>query len=92
MKLKPCPFCGGQDIITEKSGDRLYYCYCTECGAMSSGHLEKEETITDWNTRPAEQELLEVLKELVKPEFHIEEFAEAREKAEQLIEKYEVEK
>ena len=49
--LKPCPFCGGENIETVLLGG-LWRTACGKCG--SSGGLCKTEdnSITAWNTRP----------------------------------------
>ena len=45
-KLKPCPFCGGTNICTEKG---INLNYCDNCSAESN--------IEHWNTRPIEDAL-----------------------------------
>ncbi len=45
-ELKPCPFCGGTKICTEKS---INLNYCDNCSAESN--------VEHWNTRPIEDEL-----------------------------------
>ena len=45
--LKPCPFCGGTKICTEKS---INLNYCDNCSAESN--------VEHWNTRPIENALL----------------------------------
>lgn len=62
MKLKLCPFCGGEADIIKRKNSKLYSvgckdlsCYawtcldenCDECG----GYTSKESAIKDWNTR-----------------------------------------
>ena len=44
--LKPCPFCGGAKICTEKG---INLNYCDNCSAESN--------IEHWNTRPIEDAL-----------------------------------
>ena len=44
--LKPCPFCGGTKICTEKG---INLNYCDKCSAESN--------VEHWNTRPIEDEL-----------------------------------
>jgi len=52
-ELKPCPFCGGTKICTEKG---INLNYCDSCSA--------EANIEHWNTRPIEDELRARIAEL----------------------------
>ena len=52
-ELRPCPFCGGTKICTEKS---INLNYCDNCSAESN--------IEHWNTRPIEDELRARIAEL----------------------------
>jgi hypothetical protein len=52
-ELKPCPFCGGTNICTEKG---INLNYCDSCSA--------EANIEHWNTRPIEDELRARIAEL----------------------------
>jgi len=49
-KLKPCPFCGGDQIGVDRF-DGSYNCDCLDCGA--EGPICKSEKIAAnrWNTR-----------------------------------------
>lgn len=58
INLKPCPFCGGNDIVYEEA---LSVTYCNDCG----GELD-EGFGSDWNTRPIEDELQSRIAELEK--------------------------
>ena len=51
--LKPCPFCGGTKICTEKG---INLNYCDNCSAESN--------IEHWNTRPIEDNLRKRIAEL----------------------------
>ena len=51
--LKPCPFCGGTKICTEKG---INLNYCDNCSAESN--------VEHWNTRPIEDELRSRIAEL----------------------------
>jgi len=53
-ELKPCPFCGGTNICTEKG---INLNYCDSCSA--------EANIEHWNTRPIEDDLRKRIVELV---------------------------
>jgi Lar family restriction alleviation protein len=53
-KLKPCPFCGNEDItITEI--DELYQTVCSVirkgCGAASGYQYSRDKAINAWNRR-----------------------------------------
>ena len=52
-ELKPCPFCGGTKICTEKG---INLNYCDNCSAESN--------VEHWNTRPIEDELRARIAEL----------------------------
>jgi Lar family restriction alleviation protein len=57
MKLKPCPFCGGEDIVLRKVwGASLpsgYYHFCMGIGCRAYGPTREteEEAIRAWNRR-----------------------------------------
>ena len=52
-ELKPCPFCGGTKICTEKG---INLNYCDNCSAESN--------VEHWNTRPIEDALQARIAEL----------------------------
>jgi len=52
-ELRPCPFCGGTNICTEKG---INLNYCDSCSA--------EANIEHWNTRPIEDDLRKRIAEL----------------------------
>jgi len=52
-ELRPCPFCGGTKICTEKG---INLNYCDNCSAESN--------VEHWNTRPIEDELRSRIAEL----------------------------
>ena len=57
--LKPCPFCGGEAFYIEIMGnyEKPHEIYCSKCdGAITEGRSEKQ-VVTNWNTRPIEDEL-----------------------------------
>lgn len=55
-EVKPCPFCGGKEIVIDKykynSGER-YRIFCTGCMAMiDPGYAQQEYTVIKmWNKR-----------------------------------------
>lgn len=61
IKLKPCPFCGGEAEIQDGSG--LHYVYCTKCGASTIGRIKggTEKSVQNWNTRKPMERIVEKL-------------------------------
>lgn len=53
-KLKPCPFCGGNNLSID--GITVYWVECKDCNASISGHETEEEAIEAWNMRADEQD------------------------------------
>ena len=76
-ELKPCPFCGGNDLHKEKFLDLvgwIYRIYCKYCGARAESLADMETAVKRWNTRPAEdakdreiERLKSIIEELTKP-------------------------
>ena len=53
MRLKNCPFCGGEAEFATKDENWIW---CKKCGAESNYFEQTEEAIKAWNTRkPLEQ-------------------------------------
>lgn len=55
-ELKPCPFCGDDEIeIVSKYDEKLrnvyHRVYCYGCGASIPGHLHVQIAISRWNRR-----------------------------------------
>ena len=67
-ELKPCPFCGGTKICTEKG---INLNYCDNCSAESN--------VEHWNTRPIEDALNRRIAELEAESAALEEAAEIEE-------------
>ena len=55
VKLKPCPFCGGENLLTEPSNDESYV-HCQDCKAdgPAGDYVECEKL---WNNRAREAPL-----------------------------------
>jgi Lar family restriction alleviation protein len=52
-KLKPCPFCGGDNLRIHR-GVSVYYGYCCGCGCQSAWGGSEQAAREKWNTRPAD--------------------------------------
>jgi Lar family restriction alleviation protein len=55
VELKPCPFCGSEQVTTapdHEFGGTTWDVICKACGARVSSDLE-EQAIAAWNTRQA---------------------------------------
>lgn len=50
MPLRPCPFCGDEDVQGE-SGLGLHYILCLNCGAMGPNALALSAAGKRWNHR-----------------------------------------
>lgn len=53
FKLKPCPFCGSENIRLTNWG--LYRCWCVECLANATDCISAKEAIDAWNRRAGEE-------------------------------------
>lgn len=56
IELKPCPFCGGNNIAYV-AGDRCTYTTCDDCmaeGPFAAGEEQEEAAAKLWNTRHTE--------------------------------------
>lgn len=65
-KLKPCPFCGSEDIAFDFGiGRGVAYAYCCNCGAESMTRASASEAAKDWNRRVIDTDTLrEVVAEI----------------------------
>lgn len=55
MELKPCPFCGSKEELTEQSVEgHLYYIRCNSCDTEGPTRDGLKEARRIWNTRPGE--------------------------------------
>lgn len=54
MKIKPCPFCGTDDI---RIGESTFKCiYCPTCGVRGPTTNTKTNAIKYWNDMPRDDE------------------------------------
>ena len=49
IKLKPCPFCGGEAFASYINGD--FAVSCVDCGCGTEYGPSKEEAVAAWNRR-----------------------------------------
>ena len=68
VKLKRCPFCGGEAYVSNEdcygNVDEYYLVHCTECGlqlGFTNQFCTEEEAIKYWNTRKPIREIVERL-------------------------------
>lgn len=50
-KLKPCPFCGEQPLLTLHMGYYRVECPNMECPSRLTASVSKSDIVTAWNTR-----------------------------------------
>jgi Lar family restriction alleviation protein len=65
-ELKPCPFCGSEDIEIDCAGyldDSDHWVICQDCGAASGIIKEASDAIEAWNTR-ADDKIIEAAHEV----------------------------
>ena len=54
VELKPCPFCGGEDILFHEA-NRTYQADCRDCEASAQYAYSRKEAIANWNRRPGDE-------------------------------------
>lgn len=63
--IKECPMCGSKKLFVYDDG---WDCFvqCVKCGCHGGTRKTKQKAIQAWNTRPREEELLGVIKQVQK--------------------------
>lgn len=61
VKLKPCPFCGGQTDMATGIGD--YRVICKNCGAATASASTRGAAVKAWNKRNGHQTYREYFEE-----------------------------
>ena len=54
--LKPCPFCGSEDIHYIGNDSLIVWYYCEDCDAVGPSAKTKKEATKLWNKRKFEEE------------------------------------
>ena len=49
VRLKPCPFCGGE--AKSRKSNRVYYVFCTNCSMKTVDSTTPDGVIAAWNRR-----------------------------------------
>ena len=63
IELKPCPFCGSDDVICDMFED-VYFVECWDCCAKVESYNGLEDAIAGWNARAIDRDdLLKVANE-----------------------------
>lgn len=57
LELKPCPFCGASPIIVDVIDAEGFRVVCNHCGIRSKFYSSKDDLITAWNRRAADDEI-----------------------------------
>lgn len=67
IELKPCPFCGSDDVICDMFED-VYFVECWNCCAKVESYNGPEDAVAGWNARVINRdELWDVVESLEKP-------------------------
>lgn len=67
IELKPCPFCGSDDVICDMFED-VYFVECWDCCAEVKSYNGLEDAVAGWNARAIDRDKLwEVVESLEMP-------------------------
>lgn len=70
IKLKNCPFCGGEAEISDEGLIGGHFVFCTQCHIQTKLYTvgnTTEKAINDWNTRKPMEEIVERLEDMYQP-------------------------
>lgn len=61
IKLKPCPFCGGEAFCyvsgrIEPGTPDMFWVRCKKCDVVTKSYTTREKAIKKWNRRAGEQD------------------------------------
>ena len=62
-EIKPCPFCGSEDVEVFPNYGR-YFAACCDCGSEGPNKERKEEAIRKWNQRPYDFDMPAIVKKV----------------------------
>ena len=62
-EIKPCPFCGSEDVEVFSNYGR-YFVTCCDCGSEGPNKEGKEEAIKGWNQRPYDFDMPAIVKKV----------------------------
>ena len=63
IELKPCPFCGSENVTCDRFED-VHYVECWDCSAKIESYSGLDDVIADWNARAIDRdELLKIADE-----------------------------
>lgn len=57
IELKPCPFCGSEDVTCDRFED-VYYVECWDCSAKVETYNGMEDAVSGWNARVIDRDAL----------------------------------
>ena len=57
IELKPCPFCGSDDVTCNRFED-VYYVECFSCSAKVESYNVLEDAVARWNARAIDRDAL----------------------------------
>ncbi len=53
IELKPCPFCGGEAVISDNNTGLVFYVRCKQCRSAGPAERCATDAAATWNTRSA---------------------------------------
>lgn len=54
-ELKPCPFCGSDDLDIEERND-IKFVFCKNCQASTADCYDVKEAVIAWNRRASDED------------------------------------
>lgn len=57
IELKPCPFCGSEDVTCDSLED-VYYVECFGCSAKVESYNGLEDAVAGWNARAIDRDAI----------------------------------